>query len=72
MDVRTEGPGPYSKSAMRLLGGATALFAVLSLVWGGILAADDDSRGVKLMILGGVLVIVAAVGIPLGLRRGRM
>ncbi|MBL7260022.1 hypothetical protein [Paractinoplanes lichenicola] len=65
-------PGPYSRKKMRALGGLTGLFAVLFLVWGGISAAGGDRGGRNMLILGIVFVVLLAVGIPLGIKRGRL
>ncbi|WP_433124501.1 hypothetical protein ACQPWW_19570 [Micromonospora sp. CA-240977] len=72
MEERSANPGPYSKNTMWALGLATGFFGVLVLVWGAITAADGGDNGVELMVIGAGCALIAAVGIPFAIRRGRM
>ncbi|MFY1597030.1 hypothetical protein [Micromonospora sp. WMMD737] len=64
--------GPYSKNVMRALAAASGILAVIVLVWGVLRMAGGDSRGTTMAAIGAVLILVLAVGIPYGMRRGRM
>ncbi|NYF56340.1 hypothetical protein [Micromonospora purpureochromogenes] len=72
MDPNPASTGPYSKTTMRTLAAMTALGSLVAMVWGAILTVDGDPNGVKWLILGGVCAAVAALGIPFGIRRGRL
>lgn len=72
MDQSPASSGPYSKTRMRTLAAMTALGSILALILGAKLTIDGAPNGVKWLILGGVSALVAAVGIPFGIRRGRL
>lgn len=50
----------------------TAILSAIILIWGVVLTVGGERNGVKMLILGAVCAAIAAVGIPYGIRRGRM
>lgn len=66
------GAGPYSKRKMRLLAALSAVFGVAFVVVGALDLCDGDPNGRDLLILGVVFIVIVAVGVPFGIRRGRL
>jgi hypothetical protein len=64
--------GPYSRSKMRALAASTAVLSLLLLAWGIVEAATGGSNGGRMIVIGAICAAVAAIGIPLGIRRGRL
>ncbi|MGV9212652.1 hypothetical protein ACTFTM_12410 [Micromonospora sp. RB23] len=64
--------GPYSKGTMRALAASTAVLSLLLLGWGILEAATGGRNGVRMIVIGAICAAVAAIGIPLGIRRGRL
>lgn len=72
MNQNQTGTGPYSKSLMRALGTVSCVLSIGIVVWGAFLAADGDASGTRMMVIGGLVLAVMALAIPLAIRRGRM
>ena len=68
----TQSPGPYSKSTMRKLVAAAVVLDVIGLGIATKYALDGDPAAPMLFAITGVCILVVALMVPLGIRRGRL
>ncbi|MEU6072806.1 hypothetical protein [Micromonospora sp. NPDC047074] len=64
--------GPYSRSHMWMLAVTAGILGIVVLVWGVLRMTNGDSRGATMVAISTVIILILAVGIPYGRRRGRM
>ncbi|WP_433120110.1 hypothetical protein [Micromonospora sp. CA-246542] len=72
MQPSRQNEGPYRKGTMRALGATTAVLSVVLIGWGIFEAATGGRNGVRMIVIGAICAAIAAIGIPLGIRRGRL
>lgn len=72
MNEPTQDGGPYSRGVIRVLAVVAGVLGVIVFFWGLILTVQDDPRGVTVLVIGAVCTLVVAVGVPYGIRRGRI
>jgi hypothetical protein len=65
-------PGPYGKSAMRVLAMVGTLLGAAVLVGGIVKTGQGDGQGPALLVVGVAVLVVLAVLVPLAVRRGRL